>query len=94
MVRFELVVYCMRCKPASRWASQDIALQGIYLLKLWPDVARRSPVCGAVGSQLMRVNGFAAADSLTGGRRRVSTHPNWAVELCSQDRAPAGARES
>ncbi len=28
----------------------------------------------------MRVNGFAAADSLTGGRRRVSTHPHWAWE--------------
>ena len=27
---------------------------------------------------LMRVNGSAAADSLTGGRRRVSTHPHWA----------------
>jgi hypothetical protein len=32
------------------------------------------------GSPLMRVNGFAAADSLTGGRRRVSTHPDWAWE--------------
>jgi len=47
-----------------------------------------------VGSPLMRVNGFAAADSLTSGRRRVSTHPYWALEPFSQDRAPAGVRES
>ena len=32
----------------------------------------------------MRVNGFAAADSLTGGRRWVSTHPNWALELLAK----------
>jgi hypothetical protein len=32
------------------------------------------------GFPLMRVNGFAAAGSLTGGRRRVSTHLHWAWE--------------
>jgi hypothetical protein len=62
--------------------------------KFWLYVAQRRLVPGAVGSHLMRVNGFAAADSLTSGRRRVSIHPYWALEPFSQDRAPAGVRES
>ena len=38
--------------------------------------SRMTAVSADDGSPLMKVNGFAAADSLTGGRRRVSTRPH------------------